>query len=190
MLSEKLITMMSGVITLRNMLRRKPSHPSAPSAKTIARSGGAGGDQHQRQAAEEKSRDRASERETDGVVEDTVALEGVADFELHDRHARQLRREAGPLQVFLHRPADVVHNRLELAAVDDGGFERKDRDGEPAVVREQLAADDLVGLHLVDERMVGAPFRQGVGKEGLRETALRGGLAQGKHREERRAFRR
>ena len=41
MLSEKLITMMSGVITLRNMFSRKPSHPSAPSANTIARSGGA-----------------------------------------------------------------------------------------------------------------------------------------------------
>ena len=40
MLSEKLITMMSGVITLRNMLRRKPIQPSAPSAKTIASSGG------------------------------------------------------------------------------------------------------------------------------------------------------
>ena len=40
MLSEKLITMMSGVITLRNMLRRKSSQPSAPSVSTIAVSGG------------------------------------------------------------------------------------------------------------------------------------------------------
>ena len=40
MLSEKLITMISGVITFRNMLRRNPSHPSAPSANTIASSGG------------------------------------------------------------------------------------------------------------------------------------------------------
>ena len=39
MLSEKLITMMSGVITLRNMLRRNPSQPRAPSAKTMASSG-------------------------------------------------------------------------------------------------------------------------------------------------------
>ncbi len=38
--SEKLITMMSGVITLRNMLRRKSSQPSAPSASRIANSGG------------------------------------------------------------------------------------------------------------------------------------------------------
>ena len=41
MLSEKLITMISGVMTLRNMLSRKPSQPSAPSANTIAISGGA-----------------------------------------------------------------------------------------------------------------------------------------------------
>ena len=143
----------------------------------------AGGDQHQRQAAEEEPRDRASEREADGVVKDAVALEGVADFELHDRHAGQLGREAGPLQVLVRGPADVVHDRLELAAVDGGGLERKDDDREPAVVREQLAADDLVALHLVDECMVGAPLRQGIGKEGLRHSALRGGLARGEHRE-------
>ena len=41
MLSEKLITMISGVITFRNMLRRKSSQPSAPSASRIAISGGA-----------------------------------------------------------------------------------------------------------------------------------------------------
>ena len=40
MLSEKLMTMMSGVITLRNMLRRKPSQPSAPSANRMAVNGG------------------------------------------------------------------------------------------------------------------------------------------------------
>ncbi len=41
MLSEKLMTMMSGVITLRNMLRRKSNHPSVPSASMMAISGGA-----------------------------------------------------------------------------------------------------------------------------------------------------
>ena len=41
MLSEKLMTMISGVITLRNMLSRKSSQPSAPSDRRIARSGGA-----------------------------------------------------------------------------------------------------------------------------------------------------
>ena len=41
MLSEKLITMISGVMRLRNRLRRNPSHPKAPNAKTIAISGGA-----------------------------------------------------------------------------------------------------------------------------------------------------
>jgi hypothetical protein len=41
MLSEKLMTMMSGVITFRNMLRRKSSQPSAPSASRMAASGGA-----------------------------------------------------------------------------------------------------------------------------------------------------
>ncbi len=38
--SEKLITMISGVITFRNMLRLKLAHPSTPSASTIAIIGG------------------------------------------------------------------------------------------------------------------------------------------------------
>ena len=40
MVSEKLITMMSGVITFRNMLRLKPAQPRPPSASRIAISGG------------------------------------------------------------------------------------------------------------------------------------------------------
>ena len=38
--SEKLITMMSGVITFRNMLRLKPAQPRPPSASRIAMIGG------------------------------------------------------------------------------------------------------------------------------------------------------
>ena len=38
--SAKLMTMMSGVITLRNILSWKPSQPSAPSASRMAMSGG------------------------------------------------------------------------------------------------------------------------------------------------------
>jgi hypothetical protein len=38
--SEKLITMISGVITFRNMLRLKLAHPSPPSASNIAIIGG------------------------------------------------------------------------------------------------------------------------------------------------------
>ena len=41
MLSEKLITMMSGVITFKKILRLKSSQPSVPSASRIAASGGA-----------------------------------------------------------------------------------------------------------------------------------------------------
>ena len=55
-------------------------------------------------------------------------LEGVADFELHDRHAGQLRHEAASSQVLIRGPTDVVQDRVKLAAVDDGGLERKDDD--------------------------------------------------------------
>ena len=41
MLSEKLITMISGVMTFRNKLSWKSSHPSVPRPNKIASSGGA-----------------------------------------------------------------------------------------------------------------------------------------------------
>ena len=56
-------------------------------------------------------------------------LKGVADFELHDRHAGQLRHEADTSQVLIRGPTDVVHDRVKVAAVDDGGLEREDDDG-------------------------------------------------------------
>jgi hypothetical protein len=46
------------------------------------------------------------------------------------------------------------------------GSRRSDDEREPAVVREQLAADDPVALHLVDERIVGAPSGRGSGNRG------------------------
>ena len=49
-------------------------------------------DDHERHAAEEQDRDQAAGDEADGVVEQPVALDGVADLELHDRHAGELRR--------------------------------------------------------------------------------------------------
>ena len=92
MLSEKLITMISGVITLRNMLRRKSSQPSTPSASRMAVSGGPAAIDHERHPAEEHDGDQAACQEPDGVVDQPVALDRVADLELHDRHAGQLDR--------------------------------------------------------------------------------------------------
>jgi hypothetical protein len=58
-----------------------------------------GGDKHQREVA---SCDPASELETDGVVERPIALEGVADFSLHDRRPASVEL---PASRFLHTAA-------------------------------------------------------------------------------------
>ena len=63
-----------------------------------------------------------------------VALDGVADFELHDRHAGKFRREAGPGKILVHRLADVVDGGSQFVAVDDGGIERQDDQRQSAVV--------------------------------------------------------
>ena len=53
--------------------------------RVLCRNGGSrtGADRHQRAATEEESCDPAPERKTDGIA--PIALEGVADFGLHDR---------------------------------------------------------------------------------------------------------
>ena len=95
MLSEKLITMMSGVITLRNMLRLKLSQPSAPSDSRIAISGGAAAMIMNEMRRKNAIAIRQPASEADGVVEQRVALDGVADLELHGRHAGELHRQPG-----------------------------------------------------------------------------------------------
>ena len=95
MLSEKLITMISGVITLRNMLRLKLSQPSAPSDNRIAISGGAAAMIMNEMRRKNSDRDQAARGEANGVVKQRIALDGVADLELHGRHAGQLHRKPG-----------------------------------------------------------------------------------------------
>ena len=91
MLSEKLITMMSGVITLRNMLSLKPNPAQGPRANAIARSGGAAATIISERRLKKRAAISAAERKADGIVQDAVALECAADFELHNRDARELR---------------------------------------------------------------------------------------------------
>ena len=88
------MTMMSGVITFRNMLRRKSSQPSVPSDQQDRDQRRRRRDDHERDAAEEQDGDQAAGDEADGVVDEPVALDGVADLELHDRHAGKLAAAA------------------------------------------------------------------------------------------------
>ncbi len=108
MLSEKLITMISGVITLRNMLSRKSSQPSAPSANRMATQRRPGGDDHEGDAPEEQDGDEAAGDEAGDVVDQPVALDRGADLKLHDRNAGEFGLEAGAGEIVRHRLADFA----------------------------------------------------------------------------------
>ena len=72
-----------------------------------------GRDDHEGDAAEEDDGDQAARRETDGVVDEPVALHRIADLELHDRHARQLRRKARAFEVEIDGVADLADDVVE-----------------------------------------------------------------------------
>ena len=129
MLSEKLITMISGVITFRNMLRRKSSQPSVPSANNIAISGGAGRDDHERHAPEKQDRDQAAGDEADGIVNQPVALDGVADLELHHGNAGKLGFQVRAREILRHRLADFADDTAQPIALGDGWIEREHDQG-------------------------------------------------------------
>ena len=87
--SEKLITMISGVITFRNILRLKLAHPSPPSASTIAMIGGNAATIMNDILRKKMIAMMQPATNTEDIVGQPVALDRVADFELHDRNAGQ-----------------------------------------------------------------------------------------------------
>ena len=152
--SEKPMTMISGVITFRNMLRRKSSQPSVPSAHSMATRRRRRGDEHERQAAEEEHGDDAAGDEADDIVDDAVALDGVADLELHDRNAGEAAGDVVPSRskstVWRISPTTSARPRLSTTS----GFERQDDQRQRAILGEKLAADDVVVEGAIDERLV------------------------------------
>ena len=66
------------------------------------------GDHHERYLAEEDDRDDAAGQNAEDVVGQPVALDRVADFELHDRHAGQLGVEPAAGEIVGHQLADFA----------------------------------------------------------------------------------
>ena len=144
MLSEKPVTRISGVITLMNRLRRKSSaadHAERPHDRD-GRSEHR--DQRQRQPAEEQERDRHADQEAEAVVDEPVALDRVADLELHDRRAGQLHAKARARERLLGGFLDAADDRPGALLLDRLAVERDDDQRQRAVVGQELALDDLV----------------------------------------------
>ena len=144
--SEKLITMISGVITFRNMLRLKLAQPSAAEREQDRDHRRERGHHHERYLAEEDDRDDAAGQNAEDVVGQPVALDRVADFELHDRNAGQFGLEPAAFEIVGHQLPDIADRLAELVAGDHVGLERQHDQRQRAVFGQQLAADDLVAI--------------------------------------------
>ena len=65
-----------------------------------------GRNDHERWTAEKDDRDQATDSESQRVVDQPVALDCVADLELHHRHARELGFQTGAFQIGFQLLAD------------------------------------------------------------------------------------
>ena len=73
---------------------------------------------------------------------------------------------------------------VELVAGDDRRIERQHDQRQRAVLGQQLAADDLVGFHGLDELVVVGALRQFRGKQRRRQLARRRRLARREQRDQ------
>ena len=103
-----------------------------------------GGEQHQRHALEEDHGNGGAEQQPQAVVDDLVALHGVAYLELHDRRARQVRLEPDRRQLLLQVAGDAADHLLGAFGLHHLAVERDHGQRQLAVGRQELALDDVV----------------------------------------------
>ena len=132
---------------------------------------------------EEKDRDEAAGEEAHGVVNEPVVFDGLADFELHHGNAGKLRGQPRTGEIGVHRFVDVVDGGAQFIALGDLGRESENDQGELAVLRQKLAANDLIGHHAVNQLAVGGAFRQLIWKQRRRNLVFFLGLARREHRD-------
>src|ERR1019366_2552323 len=124
-----------------------------------------GRDDHERNAAEEENCDEAAGGESGYVVDQPIALDRIADLELHDWNAGKLCVETETREILAQCFANFADSAAQPVASDEGWVERENGQGELAVFRQKLAADDLIFHHAMDKCLVSRPFGQWVGKQ-------------------------
>ena len=82
----------------------------------------------------------------------------------------------------VHRLAYLTHDARKLVRSGRGRSERQHHQGEFAVWRQKFAADDLIRLHALDERLIFGPLRKGGRKQRWRHLPVVWRLAGGKDR--------
>ena len=122
--------------------------------------------QHQGYAAEEDDGDDGAEQEPEAVVEELIALDGVADLQLHHWRAGHLGDQPRILQLLVDHGVDLADNDPGGLLLHDLAIEGDDDHRQLAVVGKELALDDVVGFERGDHRIVGRTIlRQFVGHE-------------------------
>ena len=142
------------------------------------------GEQRQRYAAEEEIGNDGAEQEAEPVVDEAVALDGIADLELHDRSTGELDLEAGPREPLLRRLEDAADHRFGAALLDELAIERDHRERERAIVGKEFSGDDLVRPQFLDHRRVGVTLGQFVRHDRRRVAGRIGLVARRQHRDE------
>ena len=128
-----------------------------------------GGDQHQRDAAEEDRGDRRTEQQAEAVIDDLVALDRIADLELHHRCPGELDRKAGGIEILFRDLLDRADDGFRGFFGNDATIERQHHQRKLTVVGQKLAFDDVVVLQRRDDGVEGGfVLGQIVGNDGWR----------------------
>jgi hypothetical protein len=123
----------------------------------MAISGGPAPMIHECQAAKEHDGDQTSGSEAECVVEQPIALHGIADLKLHHRYAREAGRELGAGQVIADCFLNLADDVAQATARDDIRIERKDDQRQLAVLRQQFTANISLFITRWTSRSYSAP---------------------------------
>ena len=144
----------------------------------------AGRDDHERYAAEEQDRDQAADRKTKRIVDQPVALDRVANLELHHGHAREIGSQAGTGEMFLQLVANIANDGRQPAGTGRIRLQGKHHQGQLAIWRQHFVANDFIRHHAFDERLVFGALRQRIGEKRRGNLPVVGRLARGEYRDQ------
>ena len=123
------------------------------------------GNQRQGDATEEQVGDDEADEEAQAIVDQAVALHGIADLELHDRGAGQFGVETTPVQLVVDDLLNAADDFSRPFLDDKLAIERDDHQRQFTVVRQEFAGNDVVGLEPLDELIVVRSLGQLIGNE-------------------------
>ncbi len=104
---------------------------------------------------EKQNCDRAADDKANGVVSALVALHRATDLLLHYGNAGKLDLQLRIHEILIRGAMNFVYDVPHARAFRDFRIKSENNQGEASVLRQQIAANDLVGRHALDKLMVG-----------------------------------